>query len=182
MKKLQIIFVVVGIFSLMSCEDFLNDLGVEVESNEVTVDFQVLPTDYIGDTTFASNLMESDFDAAIEEAGVSAEDVQSISLKEAVIEISNTDTTITFDYFEFVEATISVDGMEELVIASADSIPQGSRSIECSVSNSDLMDYVTAPEYTISARGKNSKAIDKELNIRGTLKFSIKTNMGLEMN
>ncbi len=181
MKKLQVIFAVVGIFSLMSCEDMLN-LGVEVESDEVTVNFQVLPTDYIGDTTLATTAMQSDFDSALEEAGVTQEDVKSISLKEAVIEIVNEDTTLTFDFFESVSASIAVEGMDELVIATVDSIPQGARKLECNVSSSDLLDYVTVPEYTIIAKGKTVKEIEETLDIKGTLKFSIKTDMGLEMN
>lgn len=179
MRKLQIIFAVVGIFALISCEEML-DLGVEVESNEVTVDFQVLPTDYIGDTTLATNVVQSDFDSAIEEAGLAPEDVESIKLKEATIAITDEDTTLTFDYFESVEAAIQVEGMDELVIASVNSIPAGSRSLDCDVSNSDLMDYVTVSEYTIVAKGKTVKAIEKNINIRGTLTFSIKTSVGLE--
>ena len=179
MKKLQIILAVIGIFSLMSCEEMLN-LGIEVESNEVTVDFEVLPTDFIGDTTLATNVIQSDFNSAIEEAGLTLEDVESIKLKEAVVEITNEDTTITFDFSEKVEATIEVDGLDEIVIASVDSIPEGARTLTCNVGDSELMDYVTAQEYIIRAKGKTVKAIEENMNIRGSLTFSIKTNVDLE--
>ncbi len=163
-------------FMFSSCEDMM-DFGVNVDTDYTYVDFVVEPSGNVGENVFSTSVIPSSLESMLADTELSRNDVSSVSIKEAIIELKNDDPAITLDYFSSVEATIQVDGLPEVVIAFADSIPQGARSVVCNVTNEELLGYVEGDEYIVRAAGVSVKPITDTLFIQGKLKFSVTTDV-----
>lgn len=176
LKRIALGLVVLNGVMFSSCEELM-DFGVNVDTDYTYVDFVVEPTDNIGENVFSTSVIKSSLESMLEDSEVSKDDVSSVSIKEAIIEMKNDDPAITFDYFSRVEATIQVDGLPEIVVAFVDSIPTGSRNIKCDVTNEELLGYLEGNEYMLRARGVSVMPVTDTLYIEGKLKFSVTTDI-----
>lgn len=159
-----------------SCEELL-DFGVNVDTDYTYVDFVIEPTADTGERVFSSNVMQTNLDSLLEGTDVTRQEVSSIILKEAIIELQNEDPAITFDSFKNVEATIEAVGLPEIVVAYVDTVPEGIKSMPCKVTNKELIEYLEGNEYILRARGESISPIGDTLYIQGKLKFSVTTDI-----
>ncbi|MFW6326986.1 MAG: hypothetical protein ACOC2F_01600 [Bacteroidota bacterium] len=171
-KRITLITGIVLAFAVTSCEGLL-DLGLEIDTDTTTVEFTVLPTDVTGEQIFATSIVDSELDSTLAENDLTLDELTSVKLKEATIELLNEDETVNFDFFECLEATIEVDGLPETVIAVADSIPAGARKITCKVMPEELLPFLEHNQYTLRAKGVSTAPINDTLYIKGQLKFAI---------
>lgn len=179
MKNIKIVatgLVILTGFMFSSCEELL-DFGVNVETDYTYVDFVIEPAGNVGENVFSTSVIQSSLEDMLADTEVSRDEIRSVSIKEAVIELKNDDPAITLDYFSSIEATIQVDGLPEVVVAFADSIPRGARSIVCNVTNEELLGYLEEDAYILRAGGVSVKPITDTLLIQGKLKFSVTTDV-----
>lgn len=104
-------------------------------------------------------------------AGVGKNDVDSVKLKEAVLEIESP-AGATLEFLDALTFYVEADGVPKTKIASKADIPDNATRITLDVEDVELAPYVTAPSMTVTT-DTTAHAPKKDTTIRAKLVFTV---------
>ncbi len=174
--KLSMLSLISMLILTTGCED-LFDLKISFYSEYSPIEFKILPVSDTGYHLFAMDTGRMSIDNILAENEMTIDDIESITINEAEVEILNLDTNLTFNIFKFIEASISSEFLPETQMAYQDTIPENVKKVKCKYGNNDLSDYVLSSEYYLSASGINRVPIEDTIYISGRIKFKIQTTL-----
>lgn len=154
------------------CLQKLTTLNIDYPT-EGTVQTSALTS--TGTQTFGETVLTSGLKAELEKNNTSLDLLDELKLKSAKISIEN-DTTQNFDNVENIELYVAADQQKEVLIASANNIPDGSRSVVLNVNSSEnLANYIKANTFTYRIKGTNSAAIPA-MTLKANVVWAIKAS------
>ncbi len=161
---LLLIIIVIG-----GCENLLN---FTFETDYATVDFIVNP-DEAGKYVESYKALQSDLDSIIksEDTGYSLADVESVKIHEATVEV--TGQSGNFDPVESIEIKIKAQGLDEITLASKESVPDGLTFATLDVYKGEMKEYLKASEYTLTIVLLLDQDLTEHLTIHAKLKYKI---------
>jgi ribosome maturation factor RimP len=173
----RILSITVILFLLSAgCEEILSDL-LTFDSDYYIIDFEVDPIDKTGYHIFTEEIAKSDLDSLLEANGVSKEKLEEVHVKEAVLKITDSDASITFDPLEKISVTIYTEELKEKTIISIDHIPDGSRELEPVLDEDDIKDYLFEDEFILSAIGVLEERTYKTIPVQAKVKFEFRAGL-----
>ncbi len=108
-----------------------------------------------GDTTFSSFGADVNIDSILTANGAGGLELKSVKLKTLALTITNP-SGATFDPIEEIEATFSANGLPDLTVASVSSIPAGATTVNMTVNNSELINYINSSSFEVTLSGETS--------------------------
>ena len=177
---LRVSLLLLATIYMYSCEDigdFTNKTFAYVDTDYYDMDFNVEPTDKAGFHIFAEEFFKGDITYVMEEAGLSADQVESIQISEALLNLREVDTYENFDIIKFVELTVYTDNQGETKIAWSDPVPSDRISLTLDISDKDVLSYFEEEQFILSARGFLKERINAEMKLHAKVKFSVKVRI-----
>ncbi len=166
------IFIVTGLAIILnSCEDLLNQAGLNLFSDYQDVEFTIEPM-AAGEYSIVETMDAINVDSIISDSD--APNVEELVLHEATLEIKNQGGTQNFDAFESFEAIVASDAFSEITVASITNIPDGLDKLTLDIIDTNLINYVDGEEYTLKVRSVLDKELTDTINILGKVKYKIK--------
>jgi hypothetical protein len=101
--------------------------------------------------------------------------IKEVKLQELKISITNP-TTKTFSFLKSVKLFISLNGTEEMELASLDNISATSQSILLTTTDQNLVQYLKASKYSIRTQVVTKETITQPVDIRTDLTFRVKAS------
>jgi hypothetical protein len=160
-------------FISVSCEDIVNDL-LTFDSQYYVIDFAVDPVDRTGYHIFTEETSRSNLDSLLEVNNISREKLQEVHVKEAVINITDSDTASTFDPLEILSVTIYTRTLGEKTIATIDPVPCGLRELTLTLEEDDLKDFLYEDEFMLSTVGVLKVRTYKIIPMQAKVKFQFR--------
>lgn len=157
-----------------SCEDFMNQFGISLNSDVYEIERTVDPQP-AGTYEYIESAIVSAIEALVEENGHTLEEMESVNVNRVTLEII--DEGKTFEAFESFEFVLSSNEVDEVVVAFIDDIPDTANFLNLNISSIDVMNYVTSETFNIKLISVQDKEILEPLNILGKVSFSL--NLGL---
>lgn len=174
MRKLNVgVLLTAALLVLMSSCDLLEDLGIDVTTNEEEFQF-VIPVQEAGTHVLYEENVVSDLDSIVKAEGYSLDQINEAKLYKCEISIVSPETA-TFDAFESVTAILSTGSIESgEVIAEISSIPAGATELTLVPEEADLKGYLDNSDYTLFVEGVQSEDITEEITVSGMVQFEVK--------
>ncbi len=167
--------VLISLFSA-SCDNFnIQDKVLSFESKDLLVDFSIEPVDIPGYHLFKEQTVRPDLDSLFEANNYSADQLKSITLVTAILEITGPSDTMSLNYLDMVKITIYTPELGEGTIAENLKIPADVKKIELDLIEGDMKDYLEAEEYILTVYGfLNTRSYDRrELEARIKYKYTM---------
>ncbi|NJM16209.1 MAG: hypothetical protein HC896_13275 [Bacteroidales bacterium] len=161
-----------AVLFLSSCEEFADQFAFDVDGQTITFDMVAAPNP-AGEFVYVTDLSDINLDSVINAQGVDPDAIQDISFEEATIDIVGDGN---FDAFGSVEAWLSASNMNDMLLASADSIAEGAKQIPMQLATTSAKDILDGTGYSFALRGDLKQALEDTLVLKGTLKYKIKVS------
>jgi len=176
-KRFILIPLLIMIFSFInSCDEHVDDL-LTFDSEEYCVEFTIDPLDRAGLHIFTEEALQSDLDSLMEANGVTKEKLESAHLKDAKVEIMNSNESLNFDILDLVKFTLYTDSLGESTVAEIDSIPKGVRILNLEVYGEDVQAFLYDDTYIFSAKGLLNARTFEIMELRAKFTFQFKTSL-----
>lgn len=163
-------------FVSVSCEDPVSDQQT-FDSQYYVIDFAVDPVDRTGYQIFTEETSISNIDSVLEANNLSREKLKEVQVKEAFINITDTDASSTFDPLEILSITIYTKTLGEKTIATIDPVPRGFRELTLVLEEDDLKDFLYEDEFMLSAVGVLKERTYKIIPMQAKVKFQFMAGM-----
>jgi len=145
---------VLGLAVLSTCAN-LDNIDVET-SGKATIPKATLVDKLLGDALAFVGMDQIDFTQEFKNQGVSKDDVDSVRLSSMTLSIEAPPTG-NFDFLQRIEFFAESDGLPKVSIASIETVPAGSKTLNLVVTNAELKPYVVAPSMRITSQVKGSR-------------------------
>lgn len=171
MKKIVIISLIsIGIITSNSCKklDELTQFDLDYTSKVTVPSSSVvnIPID------LSTPDIETNYQDQLSSNETSTDLVDDIKL--AVMNINAKEPQgSNLDFLKSVQVFISVDGLDEIEIASSNDIPDGLTTLELSVSSVNLKDYITKENIKFRIKTTTDKAITQDRDLEIFTRFSV---------
>jgi hypothetical protein len=170
-KHLLIFLLVVPVFS--ACE-FFEDLGVDFDTGYFYVDFIINEDEETGEKTFVVEVLKSEIDSILDAHDLSRDNLKEVHPKELIIEINNDGPGYNFDPISSFSADISAEGLDQVLVAKINPVPDNVKSVSLNVEDKELKDYLLKEFYTITIKGVTSDPVESRMDVTAKLKFTMK--------
>ena len=163
-----------------SCEDIgglSNKTFANIDTDYYDMDFNVDPTDKAGFQIFSEEFFKGDIVNVLEDVGLSGDQVESIHISEALVNLREVVAHEDFDILKFVELTVYTDNQGETRIAWSDPVPTDKISLSLDISDSDVLPYFEEDQFILTAQGFLKERINNEMKLHARVKFSIKVRI-----
>lgn len=157
-------------FVLTSCEGMFDDYEMDFDSDYIEVEFVIPPVSDTGYFSFPSEMLTTNIDSLLEEEGLNKDAITSVTVKNLIIETS--DSATTFDSFSSFEASVRYES-DDILFAYQDTIPLGTTSLDCKYVDVDLSTYVLVPEFQLVLGCELIAPIERVMIIKGKVKFKV---------
>ena len=172
MKKftLGILTILLIGFVSTSCDE-LGDL-VNFDGDYYVMDFTVEPTELMGVQVFDSESFDPELDTLLAEYGLDRESLDLVTLGEALVEITSSETN--FDFINSFEVVIESADFESKIIAWQDTIVDGLSLLSLKISEDDIKDFLFADEFTLTTQGYVNAVVTEAIDMQAKVKFHFK--------
>jgi len=164
---------------LGSCDDLkIFDEVLSFEGQEVLVDFSIDPFNAPGYQIFKEKTVHVNLDSLIEANDFSVDRLESVTLINAIVEITGPSDTMSLSYLDMVIITIYTSELGEKTIAENLKIPSGIRKIELEIKESDVRDYLESEEYILTVFGKLNTRSYEERDLEARIQYKYTMSPG----
>ena len=168
-----LISIAVLIFTISSCDLIEDLLKIDFTTNFKEIPVTIDPSD-AGVYTFVESNIVSDLADDISDNGGSIDDLRSVTLDSAYIEVASYDNG-NLDAFSWGEVYIMAppDYPDWVLVASVYDVPMGVRSIKFALAGEDISNMLEQDEYTIGMIGELDQNIEVTLNLLLKLRYEV---------
>jgi hypothetical protein len=175
MKRSHLLSAVAGllIIALTGCEELKDKIGVTINSDYTYIDFTVNP-DKAGTYQETLMLVNSDLDSLIEAEGQNIGEVNSVKIKDAMVQIVGEGN---LDPFGSIKITLEAPGKTLVKVAEVTSVPTGITEIALIKEGVDLSDYIKSDQYTIRVKTVLDQDLETHRNMQAKVRYEIKVGL-----
>jgi hypothetical protein len=166
-------FAVIVLLAFSGCEELLNKIGVTINSDYTDIDFTVNP-DKAGTYMETIEIVDSDLDSLIEAEGQDMGELNSVKIKDALMQVRGEGN---LDPFKSFLLTIEAPGKEVVKIAEVTEVPAGLTEMPLTKEEVDLSDYLKSDQYTIKVKTVLDQDLETHMNMRARVRFEIKVGL-----
>ena len=176
----KILLLPLAFLTLLSCEK-LDDLVEEPISSFSTgyygMDFMVEATDVIGGHIFAEEFIENDLNDVVTQLGFSEDQIESIELEEAKVNIAESENYSDFNMLGAVELTVYTDSQGETKIAWLNPVPTNKSELSLDLTEEDVLPYFREDRFILTAQGQLTQRINENVKLHAKVKFRIRAKL-----
>lgn len=172
MRKLSLKIIAVFIIGVMAyaCDELAG--LVNFDGDYYVMNFTLEPTDVTGMQTLHVENFQPQLDSLLSDYGLDRESLDSVTVKEALVEVST--EGVNFDFLDSFEVTIQTGNGDPKVIAWTDVVDEGVTLLNLSLSEDEIKDFLLEDEFTLSLNGLVNTAISEPVDIVAKVKFHFK--------
>jgi len=172
-----LLFLAIG--SLLSCEK-LDDLEKPISAFSTEyygMDFVVEATDVIGGHIFAEEFIENDINTVLIQLGFSEDQVESITLEKAIVNIVESENYNDFNMLGALELTVYTELQGETKIAWLIPIPADQSELALDLTEEDVLPYFKEDKFILTAQGHLKQRINENVKLHAKVKFRIRARL-----
>jgi hypothetical protein len=175
MKRSFLFYAVAGLLLAVftGCEKIKDKVAVTFDSDYVYIDFTVNPDD-AGTYSETIEVVDSDLESLIEAEGQDIGELQSVKIKDAVVEVTGLGN---LDPFGSLVITLEAPGKELVKVAEVTSVPLGLTEIELTREGVDLSPYLKSDQYTIKVKTVLDQDLETAMNMQARVRYAIKVGL-----
>jgi hypothetical protein len=177
MRQINPIIVLLILVPIISaCEKkakVINDPEMSIDTKYYEMELYVEDTDLAGFQIFAEEAFTSEMDSLLTLGGLTTDDLKRIRIKEATIDLVDSENYSNFDMLSFIELTIYTDDLGELEVAWSDPLPVQSSMVLLDVTEENLLPYFSEGEFLITAQGYLKQRVTGTVTLRARISFTI---------
>lgn len=171
MKKLNLLILASMLMFLMSsCDWFSKILSVDFDTNSTDVSFTVDPTS-AGSHQLKLEVIKSDLAQEIKDNGGDIKNLKSVQLQKATAMVISAGRNL--DAFQSLDVIVRTDGQADKKVAWVDNIPQGSTSVDLSITTDELKGLIDQDQYTIIINGVLSQDLKESIDLKVSVVYHV---------
>jgi len=175
----KILLLPLAFVALLSCEK-IDDLEKPISSFDTEfygMDFLVEANDVTGGQIFAEDSIDNDISTVLSQLGFNADQVESVTLKEAIVSLTESENYTDFNMLGVLELTVYTDSQRETKIAWLNPVPTNQSELILDLTEEDVLPYFLEDNFILTAQGHLKQRINENVKLHAKVKFRIRARL-----
>lgn len=170
MKRILFSILALVAFAATSC-DTIDDLLTFYINEEETI---VVESNFpVGLVAFDPITVPTNSEETFKNNKTRAELVKDVTLNKLTLTIADTAKSADFDFLKTIEIYIEAEGLDEVRIAYLEEVPLDVKTLNMSLTNAKLDEYIKKDSYTIRTSAVLRNTVVKDININAAMRFKV---------